>query len=104
MGMLACTASKVPEDIRTIYAFLGQILVELTDLMAEEVREWRAELRAAVKDWQDGSPEPDWQAFREWMNDAASRQSRLAYKRTRSVRGICHEDGMPALFPTEKEK
>ena len=79
-------ASKVPEDIRTIYAFLGQILVELTDLMAEEVREWRAELRAAVKDWKGGSPEPDWQAFRDWMND------------------ICHEDGMPALFPPGEEK
>ena len=76
----------VPEDIRTIYTFLGQMLPELTDLMAEEVREWRAELRATVKDWKSGGSEPDWQAFREWMND------------------ICHEDGMPTLFPTEKEK
>jgi hypothetical protein len=71
----------IPADIQTIYSFLGQILVELTDLMAEEVREWRAELRAAVKDWKGGSLEPDWQAFRDWMND------------------ICREDGMPALFP-----
>jgi hypothetical protein len=75
----------IPEDIQTIYSFLGQMLQDLTDLMAEEVREWRAELRAAVKDWKSGGSEPDWQAFREWMND------------------ICHEDGMPALFPTEKE-
>ena len=76
----------VPEDIQTIYTFLGQILVELTDLMAEKVREWRTDLRAAVKDWKNGGSEPDWQAFRYWMND------------------ICREDGMPALFPAEKEK
>ncbi len=76
----------IPEDIQTIYAFLGQMLPDLTDLMAEEVSEWRTELRTAVKDWKNGGSEPDWQAFREWMND------------------ICHEDGMPALFPTEKEK
>ncbi len=75
----------IPEDIQTTYAFLGQMLPDLTDLMAEEVREWRAELRAAVKDWKSRGPEPDWQAFREWMND------------------ICHEDGTPALFLTEKE-
>lgn len=77
--------TQIPEDIRAIYAFLGQIRVELTDVMAEEVCEWRAELRAAVEDWKGGSPEPDWQAFREWMNN------------------ICREDGMPALFPTEEE-
>lgn len=74
----------IPEDIQTIYAFLGQMLVELTDLMAQEAREWRAELRAAVKEWKGGGPEPDWQMFRVWMND------------------ICHEDGMPALFPEEE--
>ena len=76
----------IPEDIRTAYGFLGQILVELTDLMAEEVREWRAELRAAVNDWKGNGPEPDWQAFREWMND------------------ICREDGKPALFPAREEE
>lgn len=76
----------IPEDIQVIYSFLGQMLPDLTDLMAEEVREWRAELRTAVKDWKCGGPEPDWRAFRDWMND------------------ICHEDGMPALFPTEEEK
>ena len=75
----------IPEDVQTIYAFLGQMLVELTDLMAEEVREWRAELRTAVQEWKNGGPEPDWHAFRDWMND------------------ICHEDGMPALFPERKE-
>ena len=75
----------VPEDIRTINAFLGQILLELTDVMAEEVREWRIELRAAVQDWKAGDPEPDWQAFRDWMND------------------ICRDDGMPALFPPSEE-
>lgn len=74
----------IPEDIQTIYSFLGQILVELTDLMAQEVREWRAELRAAVKDWKSGGQEPDWEAFRDWMN------------------GICREDGMPSLFPKEE--
>jgi hypothetical protein len=76
----------IPEDIHTIYTFLGQILVELTDLMAEEVREWHAELKAAVKNWKGGNPEPDWQGFREWMND------------------ICHEDGMPALFPAREDE
>jgi hypothetical protein len=76
----------IPEDIRTVYGFLGQILVELTDLMAEEVREWRADLRAAVEDWKGGGPEPDWQSFREWMNE------------------ICREDGMPTLFTAKKEE
>jgi hypothetical protein len=75
----------VPEDIRTIYTFLGQMLLDLTDLMGMEVREWRAELRTAVKDWKNGGSEPDWQAYREWMNE------------------ICREDGMPALFPERKE-
>jgi len=72
-------ASQIPEDIRTIYSFLGQMLPELTDLMAIEVREWRAELRAAVQDGKDGGPEPDWQGFREWMNDVANRLRRFAY-------------------------
>ncbi len=75
----------IPEDIRTIDTFLGQIRAELTDVMAMEVREWRAELRAAVRDWKGGGSEPDWLGFREWLND------------------ICHDDGMPALFPTSKE-
>lgn len=78
-------ASQIPQDIRTIYSFLGQMLPELTDLMAIEVREWRAELRTAVREWKDGNPEPDWQGFRDWMND------------------ICHDDGMPALFPASEE-
>lgn len=78
-------ASQIPQDIRTIYSFLGQMLPELTDLMAIEVREWRAELRVAAQDWVNGGSEPDWQGFRDWMND------------------ICHEDGMPALFPAREE-
>ena len=76
----------IPEDIRTVYGFLGQIQVELTDLMTEEVRELRADLRAAVEDWKGGGPEPDWQPFREWVKD------------------ICREDGMPTLFPAKEEK
>ena len=78
-------ASQIPQDIRTIYAFLSQMLPELTDLMATEVSEWRIELLAAIQDWVDGGAEPDWQGFRDWMND------------------ICHDDGMPALFPAVKE-
>jgi len=96
-------ASQIPQDIRTIYSFLGQMLPELTDLMAIEVREWRAELRAAVQDWMNGGSEPDWQGFRDWMNDVANRLRRFAYKRTLRVRGICHDDGMPALFPASEE-
>lgn len=96
-------ASQIPQDIRTIYSFLGQMLPELTDLMAIEVREWRAELRAAVQDWLNGSSEPDRQGFREWMNDVANRLRRFAYKRTLRVRGICLDDGMPALFPASEE-
>ena len=76
---------QLPRDIRTIYSFIGLMLPELTDLMAMQVREWRTDLRAAVKDWKSGGQEPDWQAFREWMND------------------ICYEDGMPALFPPLEE-
>jgi len=76
----------IPEDIRTVYSFLGQILVELTDLMAEEVREWREELRDAIQGWKDGGPEPDWQSFRDWMNE------------------ICREDGMPTLFAAKEEE
>lgn len=75
----------IPKDIHTIDTFLGQIWMELTDVMAMEVGEWRVELRAAVKDWKGGGLEPDWQGFREWMND------------------ICHDDGMPALFPPTEE-
>jgi hypothetical protein len=67
-----------------VYSFLSLMLPELTDLMAMEVREWRSELRAAVNCWKGGSQEPDWQAFRLWLNE------------------ICYEDGMPALFPTEE--
>jgi hypothetical protein len=79
-------ALQIPADIQTIDAFLGQMLLDLTDVMADEVREWRSELRSAVKEWKIGGPQPDWQGFREWMND------------------ICYEDGMPALFPTIEEE
>lgn len=71
----------IPEDIRTVYSILVLILPELTDSMAVGVREWRAELRAAIRAWRKGEPEPDWQSFRDWMNC------------------ICREDGMPLLFP-----
>ena len=71
----------IPADISEVYIELGWMLSDLTDVMAEEVKEWRSELRQAVKDWKAGGAEPDWGSFQDWMND------------------ICRDDGMPSLFP-----
>jgi len=71
----------IPADISEVYIELGWMLSDLTDVMAEEVKEWRSELRQAVKDWKAGGAEPDWGSFQDWMND------------------ICRDDGMPILFP-----
>ena len=78
---MSTTTVTIPGDIVDVYHELGWMLPELTDVMAEEVKEWRSELRQAVKDWKAGGAEPDWGAFRDWMND------------------ICRDDGMPILFP-----
>ena len=78
------TEYTLPTDIADIYSMLGWMLSDLTDLMVEEVREWRGELHQALRDWKAGGTEPDWQNFRDWMND------------------ICDDDGMPKLFAAEK--
>ena len=74
------TEYALPADIAEAYSLLGLLLLDLTDVMAEEVKEWRGELRQALRDWKAGGAEPNWQNFRDWMND------------------ICADDGMPKLF------
>lgn len=71
---------RIPADIAEIYSTLGWLLSDLSDLMSIEVKEWRGELRQAVKEWKGGGVEPDWQGFRDQMNE------------------ICRDDGMPILF------
>ena len=78
------TEYTLPADITDVYSMLGWMLSDLSDLMAEEVKEWRSELRQAVRDWKAGGAEPDWQSFRDWMNE------------------ICTDDGMPRLFGAEE--
>jgi len=78
---MSTTTVTIPGDIVDVYHELGWMLSDLTDVMAEEVKEWRSELRQAVKDWKAGGAEPDWGSFQDWMND------------------ICRDDGMPILFP-----
>ena len=78
----APTAERnAPDDITEAHAMLSVLFHDLTDLMQEAVSEWRSELRDAVKEWRDGGNEPDFNSFREWLND------------------ICRDDGMPILFP-----
>jgi len=77
------TEYVLPADIADVYGMLGGLLSDLTDLMTEDVKEWRSELRSACRDWKGGGDEPDWQNFRDWMND------------------ICDDDGMPHLFGDE---
>jgi len=74
------TEYVLPADIADVYGMLGWMLSDLSDLMAEEVKEWRDELRQVVRDWKAGGAEPGWQGFRDWMNE------------------ICADDGMPPLF------
>jgi hypothetical protein len=73
-------AYQVPEDIIEVDRTLGSLLPDLTDTMMQETRDWRTELRAAIREWKGGAQEPDWQSYRDRMND------------------ICMEDGMPRLF------
>ncbi len=77
--------TTIPSDIAEVFGTLGILLLDLTDTMAEDVKEWRSDLRQAVREWKAGGKEPDWQSFREWMND------------------ICQDDGMPGLFAAEAE-
>jgi hypothetical protein len=72
---------KPPADISEAYGMLRWMMSDLTDTMQEEAREWMAELRVEFAAWVRGDcREPDWQAYRESMNE------------------ICREDGMPSLF------
>ncbi len=66
-----------PEDIESVYYLTRDLRHDMTDTAAEDFKDWRADIREAIK----GSTPPDWRAFRESANE------------------ICHDDGMPALFP-----
>jgi len=72
---------SVPSDIAEVYSLIKTMINDLTDLMAEDAKEWLSELRNDVGAWRnDGGKEPDWDNFRSWMNE------------------ICSDDGMPHLF------
>lgn len=65
----------IPKDVRAVAGMLRSLMLDLSDTMQEEAREWLAEVNEQAR---DGGQE--WDGLREWMND------------------ICAEDGMPALF------
>jgi hypothetical protein len=70
-----------PDDVLTVYGMLTQMFRDLTDVMQTEVKEWMEDLKDQTGRWRVGEQdEPDWQAFRESMNE------------------ICREDAMPPLF------
>ena len=71
---------KIPQDFRDVVALLREAKDDLTDKMAEDVKEWRAELAEAICAWVLNGPEPNWQHFRESLNE------------------ICDDDGSPRLF------
>lgn len=73
----AAPAPVWPADIAETYYLTRDFARDMTDTAAEEFKEWRAEIRDALK----STTPPDWQNFREWANE------------------ICADDGMPALFP-----
>jgi len=77
------TEYALPADIADVYGMLGWMLSDLSDLMAEDVKEWRSDLRNACREWKQSGIEPAWQSFRDWMND------------------ICAGDGMPLLFGSD---
>jgi hypothetical protein len=70
----------IPNDISEAYSMLKTLLYDLPDIMIDEVKEWMGALREDYRIWKGGGKEPDWQNFREWMNE------------------ICAEDAMPKLF------
>ena len=75
------TSKPIPADIVEVYRLIKTLLNDLTDLMAQDAEEWLQELRDSVRSWRnDGGKEPDWDGFRESMNE------------------ICSDDGMPHLF------
>ena len=65
----------IPKDVRAVVSMLRSLMLDLSDTMQEETREWLAEVNEQA---QDGGQE--WDGLRGWLND------------------ICAEDGMPALF------
>ena len=69
-----------PIDIREVQSMLRTFLNDLTDTMMIDTQDWIAELRSDFKTWRNGGPEPNWQSYRDWMNE------------------ICANDGMPSLF------
>lgn len=77
------TEYTLPADIADVYSAMGGMILDLSDLMAEEVKEWRSDLRNACREWKQSGIEPDWQSFRDWMVD------------------ICDGDGMPPLFGSD---
>jgi len=71
---------KIPGDILEVYHMLKSIMFDLTDTMMMDFQEWKDELIGEVKSWKSGDDEPNWNSYRNWMND------------------ICIDDGMPILF------
>ena len=75
------TSKPIPADIVEVYSLIKMLRYDLSDLMAQEADEWRSDLSESVRSWRnDGGKEPDWDGFRESMNE------------------ICSDDGMPYLF------
>jgi hypothetical protein len=73
-------ASQVPADIAGAYNELGWLIDDLDDMTAEDVKEWRCELRRSLVVWRDRNEEPDWGNFREWINE------------------ICRDGGYPSIL------
>ena len=62
----------IPADVRAVVSMLRSLMLDLSDSMQGEAREWLAEVNEQAQDRGQ-----EWDGLREWMND------------------ICREDGMP---------
>jgi hypothetical protein len=77
----------IPSDIFFVYSVLNEMKAELSDVMLQEVTEWRHDIKESVEYWQKrNGPEPDWNSFRSWLNQ------------------ICYDDGMPRLFASDEDQ
>lgn len=74
----------IPEDLQRVLSHLQAMLKDLPDMMSIELKEEiLPEFKARVVLWRNGGAEPDWQGWRDHIND------------------LMHDEGYPRPFPED---